>query len=179
MTTGTAELKLQDGIEIKIKGSADFVAAVTAAILEVRNEKSSELEIRGDPSANQFKGLPPMFSSEWHDARSLLLERLGRIPTVGEIFGLLRESSQASKSTNGDFLENHKLEAPAAPPPKLCWSLKEAAERCGVSYHTLYRAACRGDLKIIKGFGRIMVPESELPRFVGNVTEYLPTKRKS
>jgi predicted site-specific integrase-resolvase len=61
---------------------------------------------------------------------------------------------------------------------RLCWSLKEAAERCGVSYHTMYRAVCRGDLKIIKGFGRMMVSESELPRFVANATEYLPMRRK-
>ncbi len=51
-------------------------------------------------------------------------------------------------------------------------------ERCGVSYLTLYRAACRGDLKIIKGFGRMMVSESELSRFVASMTEYLPRKRK-
>jgi hypothetical protein len=43
----------------------------------------------------------------------------------------------------------------------------------------MYRAVCRGDLKIIKGFGRMMVPDSELPRFVGDVTEYLPRKRKN
>jgi hypothetical protein len=48
----------------------------------------------------------------------------------------------------------------------------------GVSYHTLYRAVCRGDLKIIKGFGRMMVSDSELARFVANVTEYLPKKRQ-
>ncbi len=96
-------------------------------------------------------------------------------------------SSQAGKLAHGDSVENHELEAPADHPSRsqpgwmnqwLCWSLKEAAERCGVSYHTLYRAACRGDLKIIKGFGRMMVSESELPRFVANVTEYLPRKRK-
>jgi hypothetical protein len=57
-----------------------------------------------------------------------------------------------------DSIENHELEAladrlsrsqPGWMNRKLCWSLKEAAERRGVSYHTLYRAACRGDLKII------------------------------
>jgi Helix-turn-helix domain len=128
-----------------------------------------------------------MFSPRWQQARSLLLERFGRTPTVGEVFEFLRESSQAERSKDGDSLEHHEPEAPADDPPRsqpgrmnqrLCWSLKEAAERCGVSYHTLYRAACRGDLKIIKGFGRMMVSESELPRFVANVTEYLPRKRK-
>src|SRR5438309_11128923 len=60
---------------------------------------------------------------------------------------------------------------------KLCWSLKEACKRCGISYLTLYRAACRGDLKSNKGCGRMMVSESELSRFTANVTEYLPRKR--
>jgi hypothetical protein len=54
----------------------------------------------------------------------------------------------------------------------------EAAERCGVSYRALYRAVCRGDLKIIKSFGRMMMSHSELPRFVAKVTEYLPKTRK-
>jgi hypothetical protein len=193
MNAGTVELKLQDGTAIKIKGSAEFVAAVTEVILEVANGKSNEHvhkaepKIRRDASANRFKGLPPIFSPEWQDAGLLLSERLGRTPTVGEVFEFLRESSQKSKSTHGDSLENHKLAAPADDPPRsqpgrmnqrLCWSLKEAAERCGVSYNTLYRAACRGDLKIIKGFRRMMVSESELPRFVANVTEYLLRKRK-
>jgi hypothetical protein len=42
MDAGTLELKLQDGTAIKIRGSADFVAAVTAVILEVGKWGSSE-----------------------------------------------------------------------------------------------------------------------------------------
>jgi Helix-turn-helix domain len=129
-----------------------------------------------------------MFSPDWQDVRSLLLERLGRTPSVGEVIEFLRESYEAGEFAHSDSVVNHELKAPADPSPKnqsglmnqrLCWSLKEAAERCGVSYHTMYRAVCRGDLKIIKGFGRMMVPDSELPRFVGDVTEYLPRKRKT
>ncbi len=41
MNAGTVELKFQDGTAIKIKGSADFVAAVTTAILEISKERSS------------------------------------------------------------------------------------------------------------------------------------------
>ena len=41
MNTGSVELKLQDGRAIKIKGSADFVAAVTMVILEVDKGRSS------------------------------------------------------------------------------------------------------------------------------------------
>jgi hypothetical protein len=165
MKTGTVELKLQDGTAIKIEGSADFVAAVTAVILEVGKGRSSEHAQKDKPepqrstSSNQFEGLPPMFSPQWQEARSLLLKRFERTPTVGEIFEFLRESSQVGRSTNGDSLERLEPEAPAFDSPRsqpgrinqrLCWSLKEAAERCGVSYNILYRAACRGDLKIIQ-----------------------------
>ena len=110
----------------------------------------------------------------------------GRTPTVGEVIELLRESSRIGKLAHRDSVENYELEAPAVDPSrsqpgrmnqKLCWSVKEAGERCGVSYLALYRAACRGDLKNNKGFGRMMVSESELSRFTANVTEYLPRKR--
>jgi hypothetical protein len=146
MNKGTVEVKFQDGTAIKIKGSADFVAAVTTSILEVGKGKSGE---------------------------HIQLAQI-------------KESSQAGKLAHSDYVEKDELEAPADHPPrnqsssmdqKLCWSLKEAGKRCGVSYITLYRAACRGDLKIMKGFGRMMVSESELSRFVANLTEYLPRKR--
>jgi hypothetical protein len=42
MNKGTVEVKFQDGTAIKIKGSADFVAAVTTSILEVGKGKSGE-----------------------------------------------------------------------------------------------------------------------------------------
>jgi hypothetical protein len=42
MNKGTVEVKFQDGTAIKIKGSADFVAAVTAVILEVGKGRSSD-----------------------------------------------------------------------------------------------------------------------------------------
>jgi hypothetical protein len=188
MDTGIVEFKFQEGTAIKIKGAADFVATVTAAILIAAREKLIEQVPAGDPglkgnrSENRFKGLPAMFSPEWQNARTLLVERLGRTPTVGKVFDLLREWCQGGKSSPGN-----SLGTPDGCPARSgsertnqrqCWSLKEAAERCGVSYHTLYRAVCRGDLKIIKGFGRMMVSDSELARFVANVTEYLPKKRQ-
>ena len=37
------------------------------------------------------------------------------------------------------------------------FSLREIAEKCGVSYSVIWRAAARGDLKVLKGFGRTMV----------------------
>ena len=42
MNTGTVKLKFQDGTAINIRESADFVAAVTTAILEVGKGKSGE-----------------------------------------------------------------------------------------------------------------------------------------
>jgi len=39
MKGNTVELKFEDGSAIKIKGSADFVAAVTTAILQSRQRK--------------------------------------------------------------------------------------------------------------------------------------------
>ena len=60
---------------------------------------------------------------------------------------------------------------------RLAWTLKDAAARCGVSYWTLYRAACRGDLHVIKGFGRMMVAESELNRFLGVCGEHTPIRK--
>jgi helix-turn-helix protein len=147
MRTGTVELKFRDGTAIIIKGSADFVAAVSTAILEVSKESSDRAE-EGEP----------------------------------------KQFPEAGKLVYGDSVESHELEAPADHPSRsrpgwmnqrLCWSLREAAERYSVSYQTMYRAVCRGDLKIIKGFGRIMVSDSELRRFIANVAEYSLRKRKT
>ncbi len=57
-------------------------------------------------------------------------------------------------------------------PSRKAFSLKEAADLCGVSYHTLYRAVCRGDLKVLSGFGRSMISDSELNRFLGKSEIY-------
>ena len=42
MNAGMVELKFRDGTAVKIRGSADFVAAVARAILEVGKGKSGE-----------------------------------------------------------------------------------------------------------------------------------------
>jgi hypothetical protein len=112
MNTGTVELKFQDGTAIKIKGSADFVAAVTTSIFEVGKGKSG-----GHIQAAEIK-----------------------------------ESSQAGKLVHSDSVENHEFEAPADHSlrrqsgwtnQKLCWSLKEAGERCGQLYHTVSGSVSR------------------------------------
>jgi hypothetical protein len=58
------------------------------------------------------------------------------------------------------------------------FTLSEAAALCGVCYQTLYRAAVRGDLKVLTGFGRMMVSDQELNRFLGRAEVYRPTKRR-
>jgi hypothetical protein len=58
------------------------------------------------------------------------------------------------------------------------FNLREAAALCGRSYHTLYRAACRGDLRVLAGFGRMMVSDFELNRFLNSSIEYTPIRRK-
>jgi len=59
------------------------------------------------------------------------------------------------------------------------FTLDEAAAICGVSYHTLYRAICRGNLRVLTGFGRMMVSDKELDRFLGKTAEYKPRKRRN
>jgi hypothetical protein len=119
MNTGIVEFKFQDGTAIKITGSAGFAAAVMKVVLGVDEGKSSEhvqegeIKTQRNPSSNRLEGLPPMFSPEWQYARSLLLERLGRTPTVGEVIEFLRESYQEGKFAQDDSLKNHELEAPA------------------------------------------------------------------
>jgi hypothetical protein len=58
------------------------------------------------------------------------------------------------------------------------FTLDEAAAICGVSYHTLYRAICRGNLRVLRGFGRMMVSDKELDRFLGKTADYKPRKRR-
>jgi hypothetical protein len=48
MGADTVEFKFEDGTAIKIKGSADFVAAVTTAILRAAKEKSSKQVLKDD-----------------------------------------------------------------------------------------------------------------------------------
>jgi hypothetical protein len=59
------------------------------------------------------------------------------------------------------------------------FTLSEAAALCGVCYQTLYRAAVRGDLKVLTGFGRMMVSAQELDRFLSKAQVYRPNRRKT
>jgi hypothetical protein len=59
------------------------------------------------------------------------------------------------------------------------YSLAEAAAICGRHYQSLYRAACRGDLKVLTGFGRMMISDQELNRFLGRSEIYRPTRKQT
>ena len=58
------------------------------------------------------------------------------------------------------------------------YSLKDVASSCGRSYATLWRAAVRGDLRVLRGFGRMMVSEAELSRFLSQTKTHNPKPRK-
>jgi hypothetical protein len=59
------------------------------------------------------------------------------------------------------------------------YTLRQAANELGVTYVSLWRAAARGDLKVLKGFPRLAVSTAELERFLSSNTEYCPKRRKA
>jgi hypothetical protein len=58
------------------------------------------------------------------------------------------------------------------------YTLKQAAYEMGVTYVSLWRAAARGDLKVLKGFPRLAISAAELERFLSSNTEYSPRRRR-
>jgi hypothetical protein len=56
------------------------------------------------------------------------------------------------------------------------YTLKQAADELGVTYVSLWRAAARGDLKVLKGFPRLAISAAELDRFLSSSTEYSPRR---
>jgi predicted site-specific integrase-resolvase len=58
------------------------------------------------------------------------------------------------------------------------FTLKEAAAMVGRSYHTLYRSALRGDIRVMSGLGTMMISDQELERFLERSEQYRPVKRK-
>jgi len=66
------------------------------------------------------------------------------------------------------------LKSPDSGPERLSYSIKEAAELIGVSYHTVWRLVQRGDIKTCKGVpGKALISRAELLRFLD-----VPNKRK-
>jgi hypothetical protein len=58
------------------------------------------------------------------------------------------------------------------------YTLRQAADEMGLTYVSLWRAAARGDLKVLKGFSRLAISAAELERFLSSNTEYSPRRRK-
>lgn len=49
---------------------------------------------------------------------------------------------------------------------KLAYSIKEAAEALGVSYHTIWRMVSQGRLKTIPGLRIKVIPKSEIEKLL-------------
>lgn len=58
------------------------------------------------------------------------------------------------------------------------FSFGEIAGKCGVSYSAIWRLAYQGKIRVLKGFGRMMVSAAELNRFLSQ-TEIYNGKRRS
>ena len=58
------------------------------------------------------------------------------------------------------------------------YTVEEAARLLGCHKVSVYRRIYSGEIKILKGFGRLMIPASEMDRFVGEVTEYTPRRQR-
>jgi excisionase family DNA binding protein len=58
------------------------------------------------------------------------------------------------------------------------FTIVQAAELLGVHKVSVYRRIYSGQIKVLSGFGRLMIPDSELDRFLGKVEVYTPRKRK-
>lgn len=69
-------------------------------------------------------------------------------------------------------------------PDKQAYTVAEAAKlfQPPVSPVTIYRSVYAGNLKVLKGFGRMLIPRSELEKFFGRVVSYeekmLPKRKR-
>jgi excisionase family DNA binding protein len=57
------------------------------------------------------------------------------------------------------------------------YTIAEAAELLGVHKVSVYRRIYSGEIKVLAGFGRLMIPDSELQKFLGDVKVYVPRKQ--
>ena len=58
------------------------------------------------------------------------------------------------------------------------YTIAQAAELLGVHKVSVYRRIYSGEIKVLKGFGRLTIPASELDRFLNAVEEYAPRHRR-
>jgi excisionase family DNA binding protein len=58
------------------------------------------------------------------------------------------------------------------------YTIAEAAELLGVHKVSVYRRIYSGEIKVLAGFGRFMIPDAELQKFLGDVKVYVPRRRR-
>ena len=58
------------------------------------------------------------------------------------------------------------------------YTIAEAAELLGVHKVSVYRRIYSGEIKVLSGFGRLMIPDTELKRFLGDIRVYVPRRRR-
>ena len=58
------------------------------------------------------------------------------------------------------------------------YTIAEAAELLGVHKVSVYRRIYSGEIKVLAGFGRLMIPDAELQKFLGDVKVYVPRRRR-
>jgi excisionase family DNA binding protein len=73
------------------------------------------------------------------------------------------------------------LETPkdGLPGNRRAYTIAEAAKLLGVHRVSVYRRLYSGQLKVLKGFGQLMIPAHELDRFLSEVVEYSGRRRKN
>jgi excisionase family DNA binding protein len=57
------------------------------------------------------------------------------------------------------------------------YTIAEAASLLGCHKVSIYRRIYSGEIKVLAGFGRLMIPATELEKFLGNVKVYVPRKQ--
>jgi len=58
------------------------------------------------------------------------------------------------------------------------YTIVEAAQLLGVHKVSVYRRIYSGEIKVLSGFGRLMIPDTELQKFLGDVKVYVPRRRR-
>jgi excisionase family DNA binding protein len=58
------------------------------------------------------------------------------------------------------------------------YTIAEAAQLLGCHKVSVYRRIYAGEIKILKGFGRLIISEAELNRFLGDDEVYTPRHRR-
>jgi excisionase family DNA binding protein len=75
-------------------------------------------------------------------------------------------------------MEQNTLNQENALANRRSYTVAEAASILGVHKVSIYRRLYSGQIKVLSGFGRLMIPESELSKFLGRVETYTPRRRK-